>query len=84
MRLNYRIPKDVRIVGIDDVEHTNLFPVPLTTVRRPCREIGVAAVDAMLERVARPDMPVRNILLDCKLVIRDSCGTNLFAQAAAG
>jgi hypothetical protein len=31
----------------------------------------------MLERIARPDMPVRDILLDSKLVIRDSCGANL-------
>jgi GntR family transcriptional regulator of arabinose operon len=83
IRLNYRIPKDVRIVGIDDVEYANLLPVPLTTVHQPCREIGVAAVDAMVERVARPDMPVRDILLDCKLVIRDSCGTSLFGKAAA-
>ena len=80
IRSQYRIPKDVRIVGIDDVEYANLLPVPLTTVHQPCREIGMAAVDAMLERVARPDMPVRDILLDCKLVIRDSCGSKLSSE----
>jgi GntR family transcriptional regulator of arabinose operon len=74
MHLNYRIPSDVRIVGIDDVEYAKLLPVPLTTVHQPCREIGTAAVGAMLERIARPDMPVRDILLDSKLVIRESCG----------
>jgi DNA-binding LacI/PurR family transcriptional regulator len=74
IRLGYRVPEDVRIVGIDDVEYANLLPVPLTTVHQPCRQIGVAAVAAMLERVANPDMPVRDILLDCRLVIRDSCG----------
>jgi DNA-binding LacI/PurR family transcriptional regulator len=79
IRSHYRIPKDVRIVGIDDVEYAKLLPVPLTTVHQPCREIGMAAVDAMLERVARPDMPVRDILLDCKLVIRDSCGSKVFS-----
>ena len=74
MHLNYRIPSDVRIVGIDDVEYAKLLPVPLTTVHQPCREIGTAAVGAMLERIARPDMPVRDILLDSKLVIRESSG----------
>jgi GntR family transcriptional regulator of arabinose operon len=74
MRLGYRVPQDVRIVGIDDVEYANLLPVPLTTVRQPCREIGIAAMAAILERVANPDMPIRDILLDCKLVIRNSCG----------
>lgn len=77
IHLNYRIPGDIRIVGIDDVEYAKLLPVPLTTVHQPCREIGVSAVGAMLERIARPEMPVRDILLDSKLVIRDSCGANL-------
>jgi GntR family transcriptional regulator of arabinose operon len=83
IRLNYRVPEDVRIAGIDDVAYANLLPVPLTTVHQPCREIGVAAVAAMLERVAQPDMPVRDILLDCRLVIRDSCGGKLPTTAIA-
>jgi GntR family transcriptional regulator of arabinose operon len=77
IQMNYRIPQDVRIVGIDDVEYASLLPVPLTTVHQPCKEIGVAAVAAMLERVAAPDMPIRDILLDCRLVVRDSCGMHL-------
>jgi GntR family transcriptional regulator, arabinose operon transcriptional repressor len=74
--LNYQIPKDIRIVGIDDVQYANLLPVPLTTVRQPCREIGVAAVAAMLERIVSPAMPARDILLDCELVVRASCGAS--------
>jgi GntR family transcriptional regulator, arabinose operon transcriptional repressor len=79
IRLSFRIPEDVRIAGIDDVEYANLLPIPLTTVHQPCREIGIAAMAAMLERVTNPDMPIRDILLDCKLVIRDSCGANKLA-----
>jgi GntR family transcriptional regulator, arabinose operon transcriptional repressor len=80
IQMNYRIPQDVRIVGIDDVEYASLLPVPLTTVHQPCKEIGMAAVAAMVERVAAPETPIRDILLDCRLVIRDSCGTNLEAK----
>lgn len=83
IRLNYRIPEDIRIVGIDDVEYANLLPIPLTTVHQPCREIGVAAMAAMLERVTNPDMPIRDILLDCKLVIRDSCGANILSKTSS-
>ncbi len=71
----YRIPRDVRIAGIDDVEYASLLPVPLTTVRQPCREIGEAAMGAMIERIARPGMLARDILLECRLVVRDSCGS---------
>jgi DNA-binding LacI/PurR family transcriptional regulator len=69
-----RIPKDVRIVGIDDVHYAELLPVPLTTVHQPCREIGEAALRLMLERRDRPQLPARELLLDCSLVIRQSCG----------
>jgi DNA-binding LacI/PurR family transcriptional regulator len=73
--LGYRIPSDFRIVGIDDVEYASLLPVPLTTVHQPCREIGEAAMAAMLERIARPNLFIRDILVECRLVIRDSCGS---------
>ncbi len=72
-----RIPQDIRLVGIDDVNYADLLPVPLTTVHQPCRDIGEAALRVMLERLDRPQMPARDILLDCELVIRESCGASL-------
>jgi GntR family transcriptional regulator, arabinose operon transcriptional repressor len=69
-----RIPQDVRMAGIDDAGYADLLPVPLTTVHQPCRDIGEAALHAMLERLDRPQMPARDILLNCELVIRESCG----------
>ena len=74
LRLGYAIPRDVRLVGIDDVEFASLLPVPLTTLRQPTREIGDAALGAMLQRVARKELPARDILLDVRLIVRDSCG----------
>jgi DNA-binding LacI/PurR family transcriptional regulator len=75
MALRVRVPKEVAIVGMDDVEYATLLPVPLTTIHQPCREIGEAAMSVMLERVARPNMLARDVLLDCRLVVRASCGT---------
>jgi GntR family transcriptional regulator, arabinose operon transcriptional repressor len=69
-----RIPDDIRIVGVDDVEYASLLPVPLTTVRQPCRDIGEAAMAAMLARIEQPGMAVRDILIDCRLVVRASSG----------
>lgn len=74
LSLGYRIPKDIRIVGIDDVRYASLLPTPLTSVRQPCRDIGVAAVSAMQERIAKPQMAARDVLLACHLIVRDSCG----------
>lgn len=69
-----RIPGEVRIVGIDDVNYAALLPVPLTTVHQPCREIGEAALRMMMERLERPALPARDLRFDCALVVRASCG----------
>jgi len=75
--LGYSVPDVVRLVGIDDLDYASLLPIPLTTLRQPTREIGAAAFAAMLDRVTRPDTPVRDILLQTQLVVRRSCGASL-------
>ncbi|GAA5141890.1 LacI family DNA-binding transcriptional regulator [Prosthecobacter algae] len=72
-----RIPQDLRIIGLDDIPYASLFSVPLTTLRQPCREIGIAAMQTMLERLKQPDLPPRRITLDAALVVRQSCDTPL-------
>ena len=76
-RRNVRVPRDVRIVGFDDVKYATLLSVPLTTIHQPCREIAAAAFRAMLERTADPTLPPRNIALTPRLVVRESCGAYL-------
>jgi GntR family transcriptional regulator of arabinose operon len=75
--LGIRIPDQIRIVGVDDVKFANLVSVPLTTLHQPCRDMGVAALDAMLERIKHPQAPGRDILLNFKLIVRQSCGAKL-------
>jgi DNA-binding LacI/PurR family transcriptional regulator len=72
--LGVGIPGDVRLVGVDDLEYAGLLPVPLTTLRQPTREIGAAALAAMLDRAGGADLPTRDILLHGTLVVRASCG----------
>jgi DNA-binding LacI/PurR family transcriptional regulator len=69
-----RIPADIRIAGIDDVLYAALLPVPLTTIHQPCAEIGQTALKLLLDRIAHPRLPARDVLLDCQLVVRQSCG----------
>ena len=83
LALDYAIPRDVGLVGIDDVAFAHLLPVPLTTLRQPMRQIGEAAMAAMLGRVAQRDLPTRDILLRCELVVRQSCRSERTGAAAA-
>jgi GntR family transcriptional regulator, arabinose operon transcriptional repressor len=72
-----RVPDDIALVGMDDVDYAELLPVPLTTLRQPTRQLGEVAMAAMLERVLHRTLPTRDILLQCQLVIRQSCGAGI-------
>jgi DNA-binding LacI/PurR family transcriptional regulator len=72
--LGVRVPADLRLVGIDDVEYAALLPVPLTTYRQPSVQIGEVAMSMMLTRVAQRDLPARDTRLRCELIVRESCG----------
>ena len=75
MALGKRIPQDIRMIGIDDVKYARLLPVPLTTIHQPCHNLGKMALSLMLDRIAYPDLPTRDLLLSCELVVRKSCGS---------
>jgi LacI family transcriptional regulator len=73
-RLGVRVPRDLRLVGFDDVRFATLLTVPLTTVQQPCRDIALTAFCAMRERMAVPSLPARSLLLTPRLMVRESCG----------
>ena len=75
MNLGRQIPEDIRVVGIDDVKYAALLPIPLTTQHQPCLDIGRVAMSTMLERLEDPECPPRDILLNCRLIVRKSCGS---------
>jgi DNA-binding LacI/PurR family transcriptional regulator len=72
LQLGHKIPQEVRIIGVDDLPFAALLPVPLTTLRQPSRELGRVAMGVMLERLAQPNLPVRDVLLAAKLIVRES------------
>jgi LacI family transcriptional regulator len=60
------IPKELSLVGYDDIDFAAAAIVPLTSVRQPSIEIGKAAIELLtLENK-------KNILFQPELVIRDS------------
>lgn len=71
------IPKEIAMIGLDGVRYANLFPISLTTLIQPCREIGLVAINALIQRIENKNLPPRDIRLNFSMKIRQSCGANL-------
>ena len=70
----YNIPKDIAIIGFDDLSWALTINPPLTTVAQPTFDIGVCAAEMLLDRIENPGRPPRTEVLDTQLIVRASCG----------
>ena len=73
--LKVKVPDQVKVVGIDDVRYASHLRVPLTSLHQPCLEMGETAIGVMLSRIDKPALPARDVLIDCRIVVRQSCGS---------
>lgn len=73
---NVRVPQDLALVSIDDIELARYTSPALTTVRVPQASMGIHAVQTLLNNARQQsELPVVQ-LLPVELVIRQSCGAN--------
>lgn len=77
--LGFHVPRDVAVVGFDDVKYSTLLSVGLTTMRQPFHGLARVAVRAMNDRMQEPDLDARQLLLNAELVVRQSCGSEATA-----
>lgn len=71
--MNYRVPQDISIVGIDDIYAAATTSPALTTVAKLKYEMGVQAAKFLLERITEKIPQVaRHVQLPCTLIVRDS------------
>ncbi|MCX7919574.1 MAG: LacI family transcriptional regulator [bacterium] len=66
------IPKDIALVGTDDLSICELVEIPLTTVSQPKYQMGAIAAEKLIQKIS--GKPVKDSLLETELVIRESCG----------
>lgn len=69
-----RVPQDVAVTGFDDIAAARHGRPTLTTVDQPMRQLGEQAVQVLLDRIAAPEGPRREVILPTRTVIRRSCG----------
>ncbi len=67
-----RIPHDVSVIGFDDIPMASQVFPPLTTIRQPLLEMGVAAARMLLAKLRGIEPPSNRITLATQLVERAS------------
>jgi LacI family transcriptional regulator len=75
-----RVPKDIAVIGFDDVPLAAFTEPPLTTMRLPAYRLGWAA-DLLVRRIDGEDLTNTNVLLETELVVRESCGAHMMKRA---
>ena len=72
--LRLRIPRDLALVGFDDLDWTTLVDPPLTVVSQPVGDLGRVAGERLLARIGGEDGPPQRVRLATRLIVRGSCG----------
>ena len=67
------IPKDIAIIGFDDMYWSISLNPPLTAVRQPAYEIGRRAAEQLIIRISDPSRPAVRMVLKTELMVRNSC-----------
>jgi LacI family transcriptional regulator len=67
------IPKDMALVGYDDVEFASVLSTPLTSIRQPKYELGRAAAELLLDEANNPaSHQHQHIVYQPELIVRES------------
>jgi len=61
-KLGKKIPKDIKVVGYDDINMASLLVPSLTTIRQPIKEMGEMAIKLIIDLLEKKTINMGNIL----------------------
>jgi DNA-binding LacI/PurR family transcriptional regulator len=71
--MNYRVPEDISVIGMDDIYPAAMTSPSLTTIMKSKYETGQRAAQFLLERMSKNEpVEARHIKLPCQLIKRGS------------
>jgi LacI family transcriptional regulator len=69
-----KCPRDVSIVGFNDMPLAGRLQPPLTTIAIPEQDLGRLAAERLLSLIENPGQPAEHLLVPVSLVVRGSTG----------
>lgn len=71
--IGLRIPEDISLIGVDNVELAAYLPFPLTTIAQPVQEMAAFCAERLIERIiAEKPLEAVHRVLPTRLIIRKS------------
>jgi len=68
-----QVPRDIALIGYDDIDFASATVVPLSSIRQPAHLIGYTAVDLLLKDLEEPGgAHERTVRFQPELVVRES------------
>jgi len=71
---NISIPDNIAFASFDETTWSKLIIPALTVIEQPTYEIGFTATELLINRIKDPSRYTREVVLQTKLIIRQSCG----------
>lgn len=72
-KLSIKVPQEVSIIGYDNIIISQMSEPKLTTIDQNMYKLGDLAAKILYENIEKQNHTYQKIVLDTKLVIRDSC-----------
>ncbi|CUU23929.1 HTH-type transcriptional repressor PurR [Duffyella gerundensis] len=76
--MGLRVPQDISVIGYDNVRNARYFTPALTTVHQPKEQLGVTALDMLLERILSKREQQQTIEVQPTLIERRSVADGPF------
>jgi LacI family fructose operon transcriptional repressor len=74
---NLTIPDDIALVTFDETTWSSLVQPAITLIAQPTYEIGKTAAELLMQRIADPGRPTRQVILKGQLLVRGSSAPRL-------
>jgi DNA-binding LacI/PurR family transcriptional regulator len=70
--LNMTIPRDLSLIGVDNMPYADFFDAPLTTFALPGEEIATEAASLVLRRLGGENFSPQHVLIPARMMVRRS------------
>jgi len=72
LQAGLRVPEDIAFIGCGNFRYADYLRIPLSSIDQSTAELGRLAGELALELTAQPGLPTRTVLVEPRLVVRQS------------